>query len=92
MVCQRVAPIFQHASRKDRGTACRDSREATMTTGNVMMARVKLAARMLVPNLKKMTNAPRPNRAWTIEGTPARLMMARLMTRVIQLSGAYSLR
>ena len=92
MVCQRVAPMFQQASRKAKGTACRDSRVATMTTGRVMMARVMLAARMLVPKPKKMTKAPTPKRAWTMEGTPARLMMARLITRVNQLSGAYSLR
>ena len=47
---------------------------------------------MLVPKPKNMTKAPTPNRACTIEGTPARLMMARLMARVNQLSGAYSLR
>ena len=47
---------------------------------------------MLVPKRKKSTNAPTPKRACTIEGTPARLMMARLIARVSQLSGAYSLR
>ena len=65
---------------------------ATMTTGSVITASVRLAARMLVPILKKSTNAPTPNRACTIEGTPARLMIARLMMRVNQLSFAYSLR
>ena len=44
------------------------------------------------PKRKKSTKAPNPKRACTMEGTPARLMMARLMTRVNQLSGAYSLR
>ena len=63
MVCHRVAPMFQHASRKACGTAWSDSRVATMTTGRVMMARVRLAARMLVPKRKKMTKAPTPNRA-----------------------------
>jgi hypothetical protein len=92
MVCQRVAPMFQQASRNASGTDCSDSRVATMTTGMVITASVMLAARMLVPNLKKMTKAPSPNRACTIDGTPARLMIARLITRVNQLSPAYSLR
>ena len=92
MVCQRVAPMFQQASRKARGTACSDSRVDTMTTGSVITARVRLAARMLVPKRKKSTKAPTPNRACTIDGTPARLMIARFMARVSQLSGAYSLR
>jgi hypothetical protein len=92
IVCQRVAPMFQQASRKACGTACSDSRVATMTTGMVITASVRLAARMLVPNSKKRTKAPSPNRAWTIDGTPARLMIARLIVRVNQLSPAYSLR
>ncbi len=87
-----MAPMFQQASRNACGTACSDSRVATITTGSVMMASVRLAARMLVPKRKKMTNAPTPNSAWTIDGTPARLMIARLIARVNQLSGAYSLR
>ncbi len=57
-----------------------------------MMASVRLAARMLVPKPKKSTKAPTPKSACTIEGTPARLMIARLISRVNQLSGAYSLR
>ena len=92
IVCQRVAPMFQQASRNACGTACSDSRVETITTGRVMIARVRLAARMLVPKSKKRTKAPTPKSACTIEGTPARLMIARLMTRVSQLSGAYSLR
>ena len=84
--------MFQHASRNASGTAWSDSRVATMISGRVMIARVRLAARMLVPKPKKITKAPTPNSAWTIDGTPARLMMQRLMSRVNQLSGAYSLR
>ena len=38
------------------------------------------------------TKAPNPKSAWTILGTPARLITARLMSRVSQLSLAYSLR
>ena len=90
MVCQRVAPMLQHASRNAWGTAARLSRVDTITTGRVMIARVRLAARMLVPKLKNSTKAPTPNRAWTMDGTPARLMIARLMIRVRVLSGAYS--
>ena len=50
------------------------------------------AARMLVPKRKNSTKAPTPNKACTIEGTPARLTIAMLIARVSQLSRAYSLR
>lgn len=92
MVCHRVAPIVQQASLKALGTACRDSRVATITTGSVMTASVRLAASMLAPKSANSTNAPNPNRAWTMEGTPARLIIARLIARVRRLSRAYSLR
>jgi len=92
IVCQRVAPMFQHASRNACGTAWSDSRVATITTGSVMTARVRLAARIDCPILKKSTKAPNPKSACTIDGTPARLMIARLMDLVSRLSGAYSLR
>ena len=55
--------MFQQASRNASGTACSDWRVATITTGRAMMARVRLAARMLVPKRKNMTKAPTPNRA-----------------------------
>ena len=57
-----------------------------------MTASVRLAARMLVPKRKNSTKAPTPNSACTIDGTPARLMTARLIALVSQLSRAYSLR
>ena len=41
MVCQRVAPTFQQASRKLRGTLARASRVLAMITGRVIIARVK---------------------------------------------------
>ena len=44
------------------------------------------------PNLAAYKNAPRPKSACTMLGTPARLMTARLMMRLNQLSLAYSLR
>ena len=43
MVCQRVAPTFQQASRNVRGTLARASRVLAMITGKVMMARVREA-------------------------------------------------
>ena len=46
MVCQRVAPTFQQASRKLRGTLARASRVLAMITGSVMIARVSEAERM----------------------------------------------
>ena len=91
MVCQRVTPMFQQATRNASGTACSDSLAATMTTGRVMIATVRLAVRILVPKPKTMTKAPTPNRACTIDRTPMRLIITRLMTLVNQLSAAYSL-
>ena len=46
MVCQRVAPTFQQASRKAMGTEARASRVLAMITGRVMMARVSEADRI----------------------------------------------
>ena len=43
MVCQRVAPTFQQASRKLRGTLASASRVLAMMTGSVMMASVSEA-------------------------------------------------
>jgi len=92
MVCKRVAPTFQHASRKAFGTAAKASLVLAMMTGRVMIARVREAARMDLPSRAKSTNAPSPNSACTMLGTPARLTTARLTTRVNQLSRAYSFR
>ena len=92
MVCQRVAPTFQQASRNDRGTAASASRVLAMITGSVITASVSDAARIDCPSPAASTNAPRPKSAWTILGTPARLMTATWMSRVNQVSRAYSLR
>ena len=45
-VCHRVAPMFQHASRKAIGTEARASRVLAMMTGSVMMASVSEAERI----------------------------------------------
>ena len=50
------------------------------------MESVSAAEMMLMPNLKNRTNNPSPNRPYTTEGTPARLMIAMRMRRVHQLS------
>ena len=92
MVCQREAPRFQQASRKAMGTAARASRVLVMITGSVITASVQEAASSERPMPANITNAPTPNRAWTMLGTPARFTTARLMIRVSQLSRAYSLR
>src|SRR5688500_17445857 len=92
MVCQRVAPTFQQASRKVTGTDASASLVEAMMTGNVMTAKVREAAIMERSSGAKSTNAPRPKSAWTMLGTPARLTTARLMMRVYQFSFAYSLR
>src|SRR5688500_7170630 len=70
IVCQRVAPTFQHASRNDIGTDASASRVLAMITGNVMTASVREAARTDLPIPAARTKAPRPNNAWTILGTP----------------------
>ena len=92
MVCQRVAPTFQQASRKDRGTAANASLVLAMITGSVITASVSEAARIDWPRPAASTKAPRPNSAWTMLGTPARLMTATWMRRVNQVSRAYSWR
>ncbi len=92
IVCQREAPRFQQASRKDMGTEARASRVLVMITGKVITASVQEATSSEGRMWKKSTNAPTPNSAWTMLGTPARLTTARLMIRVSQLSRAYSLR
>jgi hypothetical protein len=92
MVCQRLAPMFQQASRKFRGTLCSASLVLVMITGKVITASVRDAANTDSPRSANITNAPTPNKAWTMLGTPARFTTARLMTRVNQLSRAYSLR
>jgi hypothetical protein len=57
-----------------------------------MMDKVRDAARMLVPSLRKMTKSPRPKSPYTTEGIPARLIMAMRMRRVQMFSLAYSAR
>ena len=53
MVCQRVAPTFQQASRNCRGTAASASLVEAMMTGSVITARVSAAAMMdFFPSLK----------------------------------------
>jgi hypothetical protein len=46
IVCQRVAPTFQHASRNAIGTEASASRVLAMMTGRVMIARVSEAERI----------------------------------------------
>ena len=76
MVCHRVAPTFQQASRNERGTAASASRVLAMITGSVITASVSEAARIDWPRPAASTNAPSPNSAWTMLGTPARLITA----------------
>ena len=92
IVCQRLAPMFQQASRKDCGTAASASRVLAMMTGRVMIARVQDAASTERPIPANSTKAPTPKSACTMLGTPARLTTARLTKRVSQLSPAYSFR
>src|SRR5687768_9713587 len=92
IVCQRVAPTFQQASRKVIGTEARASRVLAMMTGNGRHASVRDAARMDLPNLAANTNASNPNKAWPMLGAPAILMLARVISRANRLSSACSFR
>ena len=93
MVCQRVAPTFQQASRNAMGTEASASRVLAMMTGSVMIGQRQRGREDGVAECAaSSTKAPRPNSACTMLGTPARLMTARLMIRLNQLSRAYSLR
>jgi hypothetical protein len=90
MVCHFVPPRETLTTRNDWGTALKASSDVLMITGSVMIARVREAARMLVPSLKNNTKMPRPNRPYTIEGIPARLIIAIRIALVQRLSLAYS--
>ena len=90
IVCQRVAPMFQQASRKAMcGTALqrlarRDDDHRQGHDGQRQARRRECWRRS---SEEQDTKAPTPNSACTIDGTPARLTIARLITRVSQLSG-----
>ena len=84
--------MFQQASRNVIGTLANDSFVLLMITGSVMMASVNEAASTDSPSPAKTTNAPTPNNACTMLGTPARFTTAMFTIRVNQLSAAYSFR
>ena len=73
IVCQRLAPMFQQASRNACGTAASASRVLVMITGNVMMASVQEAAITERPNPANSTKAPTPKSACTMLGTPGQV-------------------
>ena len=87
-----MAPSAREPARKPIGTAFSASSLAVMTTGRTMNASVNQPARSDTFHPKKMTNMPNPKSPKTIEGTPARLRMARRMKRMNFPSRAYSLR
>ncbi len=62
IVCQRVAPMFQQASRNAIGTEASASRVLVMITGRVITASVQEAASSERPMPAKSTKAPTPNR------------------------------
>src|SRR5512143_1350066 len=76
--------------RNDCGTARKASSEVLMITGRVMIESVSEADRMEVPNLRNRTNSPSPNKPYTTDGIPDRLMMAIRIARVRGVSDAYS--
>ena len=90
MVCHWVPPRLTLTVRKLCGTARSASSAVLMITGSVMIASVSEPARIDVPKPRNSTNKPSPNRPYTIEGMPARLMIARRMVRVNLVSRAYS--
>ena len=52
IVCQRLAPTFQHAARNAIGTDASASRVLAMMTGSVMIASVSEAERIGVAELR----------------------------------------
>src|SRR5215208_5247498 len=56
IVCQRLAPMFQQASRNDLGTLARASLVLVMITGSVMIANVHEAASTDSPMPANTTN------------------------------------
>ena len=92
MVCHFVPPRLMLTVRKLCGTDRSASSAVLMITGSVMIASVSDPARIDDPMPSASTNSPSPNRPYTIDGTPARLMIARRIMRVNLLSRAYSLR
>ena len=62
-VCHLVAPSEVDTTRNELGTVRRASSVVLMMIGRVMMESVREAARMLVPNLRKTTNNPSPNKS-----------------------------
>src|SRR6266446_5435493 len=87
IACQRLAPRFQHASRKACGTAPKASLVLVTIRGKFITAIVREAVRRPACHLvsesfgsakKRLktgsitrTNAPSPKRPWTMLGTPA---------------------
>jgi hypothetical protein len=61
IVCQRVAPTDMLTTRNDWGTARNASSAVLMISGRVIIERVNDPAKILVPNLKNITNIPKPN-------------------------------
>jgi hypothetical protein len=92
MVCHLVAPRASEPSRKPRGTDRSDSSLAVMMTGRTMKASVNQPARSEMFQPRPMTKTPTPKSPKTMEGTPARLMMARRMVVMTGPWFAYSLR
>jgi hypothetical protein len=90
MVCQRVAPTEMLTTLNSCGTALKASSAVLMITGSVIIDRVKDPARILVPNLRKITNIPNPNSPYTTDGIPAKFIIAIRIALVQRLSGAYS--
>ncbi len=82
IVCQRVPPNEMLTTRNALGTVRRASSEALIITGSVMIPNVSPPAMTLTPNFMKITKAPSPNKPYTTDGIPARLMMAIRMLRV----------
>ena len=92
MVCHLVAPSASEPSRKPRGTARSDSSLAVMITGRTMKASVNQPAMREMFQPSPMTKMPTPKRPKTMEGTPARLMMASRIALIIGPCRLYSLR
>ena len=92
MVCQRVAPSAKDAWRRELGTARSASWVVMIIMGMMSRLMVRAPESMLRSSARARTKIARPSMPYTMEGTPARLVMLIWITRVIQCLGAYSSR
>src|SRR5665648_435155 len=91
-VCHLVAPSAREPSRSPGGTLMSASSDALMITGSTTSINVRDAARRDGPKPAYFTNSASPNSPNTIDGVPARLLIAIFISQTLRFSLAYSFR